>query len=88
LRPTRHIASGVGIVPHSCSSALNTAAALHVFAAVTNGVVFEIKPNESPMQHELATNPFEQVGRFVEVRDAPGLGVEVDEQAVRRYAFS
>jgi L-alanine-DL-glutamate epimerase-like enolase superfamily enzyme len=81
-------ASGVGIVPHSWSSALNTAAALHVFASATNGVVFELKPNANPMQHELVTNPFEQVGGFIEVRDAPGLGVDVDEEAVRRYAFS
>jgi L-alanine-DL-glutamate epimerase-like enolase superfamily enzyme len=80
--------SGVGIVPHSWSSALNTAAALHVFASVPNGVVFEIKPNESPMQHELVTNPFRMVDGFIEVRDEPGLGVEVDEEAVRRYAFS
>jgi L-alanine-DL-glutamate epimerase-like enolase superfamily enzyme len=81
-------ASGVGIVPHSWSSALNTAAALHVFASATNGVVFELKPNENPMQHELVTNPFQMVSGFVEVRDIPGLGVEVDEEAVRRYAFS
>jgi len=80
--------SGVGIVPHSWSSALNTAAALHVFAVSTNPVVFELKPNENPMQHELVTEPFEQVDGFVGVRDAPGLGVEVDEEAVRRYAFS
>jgi L-alanine-DL-glutamate epimerase-like enolase superfamily enzyme len=80
--------SGVGIVPHSWSSALNTAAALHVFASVPNGVVFEIKPNESPMQHELVTNPFELVDGFIEVRDAPGLGVDVDDETVHRYAFS
>jgi L-alanine-DL-glutamate epimerase-like enolase superfamily enzyme len=81
-------AAGVGFVPHSWSSALNTAAAHHVFASSPNGVVFEIKPNESPMQHELVTNPFEQVGGYVEVRDAPGLGVDVDEAVVRRYAFA
>jgi L-alanine-DL-glutamate epimerase-like enolase superfamily enzyme len=79
---------GVGIVPHSWSSALNTAAALHVFASATNGVVFEVKPNENPMQNDLVTNPFEQVGGYIEVRDAPGLGVDVDEEVVRRYAFS
>jgi L-alanine-DL-glutamate epimerase-like enolase superfamily enzyme len=79
--------AGVGIVPHSWSSALNTAAALHVFATSPNGVVFEIKPNESPMQHELVTNPFVQIDGYLEVRDAPGLGVEVDESVVQKYAF-
>jgi L-alanine-DL-glutamate epimerase-like enolase superfamily enzyme len=80
-------AARVGIVPHSWSSALNTAAALHVFAASRNVVVFELKPNESPMQHELVTNPFAQVDGMIAVPDAPGLGVEVDEAVVSRYSF-
>jgi len=74
--------------PHSWSSAINTAAALHVFAATTNGHVFELKPNPTPMQHELVTDPFEQRGGFVEVRDAPGLGITVLEDVVRQYTFS
>jgi L-alanine-DL-glutamate epimerase-like enolase superfamily enzyme len=74
-------------VPHSWSSALNTAAALNVFAASVNGHVFEVKPNPSPMQHELVTDPIEQRAGWIEVRDLPGLGVAVDEDAVRRYSF-
>ena len=77
----------VRFVPHSWSSALNTAAALNVFASSTNGHVFEIKPNQSPMQHELVTDPIEQHDGWIEVRDAAGLGVTVDEDVVRRYSF-
>jgi L-alanine-DL-glutamate epimerase-like enolase superfamily enzyme len=79
---------GVRWVPHSWSSAINTAAALHVFAATSNGHVFEIKPNPNPMQHELVTDPFEQRDGFIEIRDTPGLGVTVDEDAVRRYSYT
>lgn len=75
-------------VPHSWSSALNTAAALHVFAATPNGHVFELKPNPSPMQHDLVSDPFEQRDGFIEIRDEPGLGVTVDETAVRRYSYA
>lgn len=77
----------VRFVPHSWSSALNTAAALHVFAASPNGEVFELKPNPSPLQHELVSTPFEQVDGYIAVPDGPGLGVEVDESVVRRYSF-
>jgi L-alanine-DL-glutamate epimerase-like enolase superfamily enzyme len=80
-------AQNVRFVPHSWSSALNTAAALHVFASSPNGVVFELKPNRSPMQHELVREPFEQVDGYLEVPDAPGLGVAVDEAVVRKYSF-
>jgi L-alanine-DL-glutamate epimerase-like enolase superfamily enzyme len=31
--------------------------------------------------------PFEQVDGWIEVPDEPGLGVEVDESVVRKYAF-
>jgi L-alanine-DL-glutamate epimerase-like enolase superfamily enzyme len=78
---------GVHWVPHSWSSAINTAAALHAFAATPNGVVFELKPNRSPMQHELVAKPFEQAGGWLEVPSEPGLGVAVDEEVVRHYGF-
>ena len=78
----------VRFVPHSWSSALNTAAALNVFAASPNGHVFEIKPDQSPMQHELVVDPIEQRDGWIEVGDKPGLGVTVDEEVVHRYSFS
>jgi L-alanine-DL-glutamate epimerase-like enolase superfamily enzyme len=78
----------VRFVPHSWSSALNTAAALNVFASSSNAHVFEIKPNRSPMQHELVTDPIDQHGGWIEIRNDPGLGVTVDESTVRRYSFS
>jgi L-alanine-DL-glutamate epimerase-like enolase superfamily enzyme len=78
----------VRLVPHSWSSALNTAAALSVFASSTNGHVFEIKPNRSPLQHELVSDPIEQSDGWIEIRGEPGLGVTVDEDTVRRYSFS
>ena len=75
-------------VPHSWSSAINTAAALHVFAATANGHVFELKPERSPMQHELVRTPFEQVDGYLAVPTVPGLGVEVDESVVARYLLA
>jgi L-alanine-DL-glutamate epimerase-like enolase superfamily enzyme len=39
------------------------------------------------MQHELVSDPIEMHNGWIEVRDAPGLGVSIDETAVRRYVF-
>ncbi len=77
----------VRFVPHSWSSALNTAAALHVYASSLNGQVFELKPTPSPMQNELVENPIEQVNGWIKVSDAPGLGLTVNEDVVKKYAF-
>ena len=79
--------AGLSWNAHSWSSALNTAASLHLSAASANVLVLELKPEPSPMQHELVTNPIEMHAGWIDVRDAPGLGVTVDEAAVRRYVF-
>jgi L-alanine-DL-glutamate epimerase-like enolase superfamily enzyme len=72
---------------HSWSSALNTAASLHLAAASDNVLVMELKPLASPMQHELVTNPIDQHDGWVRPPDGPGLGVDVDEGVVRQYLF-
>ncbi len=79
--------AGISWNAHSWSSALNTAASLHLAAASANVLLLELKPEPSPMQHELVTDPIEMREGWIEVRDSPGLGVTVDEAAVRRYAF-
>jgi L-alanine-DL-glutamate epimerase-like enolase superfamily enzyme len=80
-------ARGIFYNPHSWSSALNTAASLHICASVTNAPVFELKPNPNPMQHELVDDPIEPRGGRVAVPDKPGLGVTVREDVVRKYHF-
>jgi L-alanine-DL-glutamate epimerase-like enolase superfamily enzyme len=77
----------IGYNPHSWSSALNTAASLHLCASVPNTNVFELKPNPNPMQHELVEDPIDQQAGEVAVPEKPGLGVTVREEAVRRYLF-
>jgi L-alanine-DL-glutamate epimerase-like enolase superfamily enzyme len=72
---------------HSWSSALNTAASLHMAVASDNVLVMELKPLASPMQHELVTNPIDQHDGWVSPPAGPGLGVDVDEAVVRHYLF-
>lgn len=78
-------AAGRHINPHSWSSALNTAASLHLTAVAANYIVMELKPLPNPMQHELAFNPIVQQDGWIAVPDRPGLGVDVDEAIVRKY---
>jgi L-alanine-DL-glutamate epimerase-like enolase superfamily enzyme len=73
--------------PHSWSSAINTAASLHLCASASNAIFFELKPNVNPMQHELVEKPFDQVNGFVGVPEGPGLGITVREDVVRKCLF-
>jgi L-alanine-DL-glutamate epimerase-like enolase superfamily enzyme len=72
---------------HTWSSALNTAACLHLTASAPHYLVMELKPIPSPMQHELVKQPIEQLDGWIDIPEGPGLGVEVDEAVVRKYLF-
>ncbi|MEW5979313.1 MAG: mandelate racemase/muconate lactonizing enzyme family protein [Acidobacteriota bacterium] len=73
---------------HTWSSALNTAASVHLLASSTHGLCMDFKPHESPMQHELVQDPWAQQKGYLEVRDLPGLGVTVREDIVTKYTYS
>jgi len=71
---------------HTWSSAINTAASLAVSAISERCLVFELKPEVNPMQHELVSEPFEQHDGWIDVpMDKPGLGIDVDESVVSQY---
>lgn len=73
---------------HTWSSALSTAASVHLLASSDRGLTMDFKPHESPMQHELVSDPWIQEGGYVYVRNQPGLGVTVREEIVKKYEFS
>ncbi|MDD9855099.1 MAG: mandelate racemase/muconate lactonizing enzyme family protein [Gammaproteobacteria bacterium] len=70
---------------HAWSTAVTTAASLHLSIATPAAWVFELKPLESPMQHELPETPlWHQAGR-IHADNAPGLGVNIRESVLRKY---
>ena len=71
---------------HAWSSAICTAASLAVSFSSPACRVFEVKPLRNPMQHDLVTEPFEQVdGWIAPPVEQPGLGIDVIEEVVDRY---
>lgn len=70
---------------HAWSSALITAASLALSASTSRCLVFELKPIENPMQHELVEKPFEQQGGWIQVPRKPGLGVDIRESVLEKY---
>ncbi|MDQ3667905.1 MAG: mandelate racemase/muconate lactonizing enzyme family protein [Acidobacteriota bacterium] len=81
-------AENLKFTAHAWSSALNIAASVHLLATSSHGLCMDFKPHESPMQHELVTDPWIQKDGYLELRNAPGLGVTVREEVVRSYEFS
>ncbi len=79
--------AGVWFNAHAWSSAIVSAASLALSLTTPRVLVFELKADENPMQHELVERPIAQAGGWVEPLDGPGLGIEVRESVVERYRF-
>jgi L-alanine-DL-glutamate epimerase-like enolase superfamily enzyme len=71
------------LVPHNIASPVATAATAHVGATVPNFLALEYHAREVPWWEDLLVReePFIQEGR-IEVPDEPGLGIELDWDAV------
>ena len=72
---------------HSWSSALNSAASVHFLASSNHALTMDFKPHESPLQHELVTDPWVQEDGYLVVREKPGLGVDIRDNIVSKYLF-
>ena len=80
--------SGLAFSMHSWSSALNTAASVALLSTSIHGDTLDFKPHPSPPQHELVVDPWVPVDGMLHVRQEPGLGVTIDEAAVKRYLLT
>ncbi|HEX6993626.1 MAG TPA: mandelate racemase/muconate lactonizing enzyme family protein [Gammaproteobacteria bacterium] len=80
----------VPFAPHMVSSMLGAMATAHVCASVPNFMIMEwqIYFHEDPMYREIVTfdGPMVDDDGFLTVADKPGIGVEINEDGMRRYA--
>jgi len=75
--------------PHMVASYLGAMAASHVCASVPNFMILEWQTyyHSDPMWREIVTFDGEMVvDGFIPLSEAPGLGVEINEEAMRQYA--
>lgn len=79
--------AGLTVNAHAWSTAITTAASLHLSLASPNTRLFELKPFPVAVQQELVATPLAQVDGFVRAPYGPGLGIEVDEAAVQRLRY-
>jgi L-alanine-DL-glutamate epimerase-like enolase superfamily enzyme len=75
----------ISIDAHSFSTAINTAASIHLSLCATNRTMFELKPVINAMTHELVRNPVSQIDGWVYAPEGYGLGADVMEDAVHKF---
>jgi L-alanine-DL-glutamate epimerase-like enolase superfamily enzyme len=77
---------GVATVPHSWSTGIIKAASLHLLAAMPKVTFFEYCVQETALNQALTVERFPLENGLARVPDGPGLGIEIDDEVVRRYA--
>jgi len=77
----------VAVAPHNPLSPVATAACLHLDAAIPNFLIQEMVYG-LPDRASLVTEPIERVtDGYVELPKKPGLGVELNEEAIKRLGY-
>ena len=73
---------------HTWGDAVALAASLHLSAAMSECTVMELDYTYNPLRAELLRQPLEVESGFLVPPDKPGLGIELDADALERFAFS
>jgi L-alanine-DL-glutamate epimerase-like enolase superfamily enzyme len=73
---------------HTWGDAIALAASVHLASAIPNCIVMELDYTYNPLRAELLREPLELKSGCLYPPDGPGLGIEIDPDAMQRFAFS
>ena len=73
---------------HTWGDAVALAASVHLAAALQDCIVMEFDYTYNPLREELLDEPFTVENGYLIPPEKPGLGIELNEEALERFAFS
>ena len=74
------------VSPHNAWGPVLTAAHVQLCAAVPNFLVLEYRHGEPP-EGDVVMEPLKVENGYIKVPDSPGIGVELNEEAARKYPY-
>jgi L-rhamnonate dehydratase len=78
--------AGADVCPHAWLTDLLSAASLHANACLPRSLFVEYNVSSSPMLREIIRNPLEMdADGMIPVPQGPGLGIDMDEEAINRF---
>jgi galactonate dehydratase len=76
------------VTPHNYNSTtIGLAASLHVSACIPNFLILEYFVNFKARSDEISVGPFNVEDGYISIPQGPGLGVEINEEALARYPY-
>lgn len=81
--------AGIDVCPHAWLTDLLTASSLHLNAVLPRSLFLEYNVSDNPMLREIIQNPIKMDKEgYMPVPQGPGLGIDVDEAAVKRFCIN
>ena len=80
-------ANYVGVVPHNPLSRVSTAACIQLAACIPNFAILEYPRHETMPVKDLVKTTVELKDGYLKIPDAPGIGAELDEDALERFPY-
>ncbi|MFQ6076504.1 MAG: mandelate racemase/muconate lactonizing enzyme family protein [Candidatus Bathyarchaeia archaeon] len=77
----------VAVAPHNYNGPVGTASAVHLSASIPNFLILEFFVSARERREEILKQPIKAEGGYVTVPTKPGLGVEIDEEAIAKYPY-
>ena len=72
----------VSVQPHNSNGPIGTVASLHVDASIPNCIIQEFFYPYLDHYNEILTEPIECVDGYLKIPDRPGLGTDINEEAI------
>ena len=72
---------------HTWGDGVALAASAHLSAAVEDSIMMELDYTYNPLREELLREPFKVENGYLIPPEKPGLGIELDQEALQRFAF-
>jgi D-galactarolactone cycloisomerase len=73
---------------HTWGDGVALAASVHLSAALRDCIVMELDYTYNPLREELLREPFKVQGGYLIPPEKPGLGIELNQEALHKFAFS
>ena len=80
--------NNIMLVPHAFKTGILVAATIQFIASLPHVPFLEFSVTESAIRKELLARPFVQKDGFIDEPSAPGLGIELNAEVIRKYGVN